>query len=211
VAATAWPPDALDAQDFAGLVAPLFEAAPRFIERLAASRPYGSWEALFASAVGVALDMPSEEQVELIDAHPRIGAPPGSVSALSFAEQGYSRESAEAAAGSAGAAAGSAGAAVESAGAAVESAGAGAEAERVRVQAELDRLNAAYEAVFGFRYVVFVAGRPRAQIVPLLEAALLVDPASERERALRDVVAIARHRAIGTGLMTDDSGQRDRD
>ena len=33
--------------------------------------------------------MPEPEQVELIDAHPRLGAPPGSVSALSFREQGY--------------------------------------------------------------------------------------------------------------------------
>ena len=32
-------------------------------------------------------------------------------------------------------------------------------------------LNDAYEARFGFRFVIFVAGRPRAAIVPLLEAA----------------------------------------
>ena len=33
--------------------------------------------------------MPRDEQLELIDAHPRLGAPPGAVSALSFREQGY--------------------------------------------------------------------------------------------------------------------------
>ena len=42
--------------------------------------------------------MPEAEQCELIDAHPRLGAPPGSVSALSFREQGYDREDADAAA-----------------------------------------------------------------------------------------------------------------
>ena len=35
--------------------------------------------------------MPEPDQVELIDAHPRLGAPPGTVSAMSFAEQGYDR------------------------------------------------------------------------------------------------------------------------
>jgi 2-oxo-4-hydroxy-4-carboxy-5-ureidoimidazoline decarboxylase len=35
--------------------------------------------------------MPQEEQVELVDAHPRLGAAPASVSAMSYAEQGYDR------------------------------------------------------------------------------------------------------------------------
>ena len=77
---------------FAALVAPLFEDAPRFIGRLADARPFGSWASLFARAEALALAMPDDEQLELIDAHPRIGAPPGSVSALSFGEQGYDRE-----------------------------------------------------------------------------------------------------------------------
>ena len=72
-------------------MAPLFEDAPRFIGRLADARPFGSWANLFARAEAVALAMPADEQLELIDAHPRIGAPPGSVSALSYVEQGYDR------------------------------------------------------------------------------------------------------------------------
>jgi 2-oxo-4-hydroxy-4-carboxy--5-ureidoimidazoline (OHCU) decarboxylase len=160
-------PDALTDADFADLVAPLFERAPRFIARLAAGRPYGSWEGLFRHALATALAMPRDEQIELIDAHPRIGAPPGSVSAHSFVEQGYDREAATAE----------------------------AEAERERIAAELARLNDAYEARFGFRYIIFVAGRPRRAIVPLLERALSADPKAERERALVDVVAIANDRA----------------
>ena len=77
------------------------------------------------------------------------------------------------------------------------------DAERARIGAELERLNVEYEAGFGFRYVIFVAGRPRSAIVPLLQAALAAEPDAERRRALRDVVAIARDRAIKTGLMTD--------
>ncbi|MFV2062248.1 MAG: 2-oxo-4-hydroxy-4-carboxy-5-ureidoimidazoline decarboxylase [Chloroflexota bacterium] len=170
-----WEPDRLEKSQFAELMAPLFEDAPRFIDRLAAERPYGTAQALFERAVGIALAMPAEEQLELIDAHPRIGAPSGSVSALSFVEQGYDSEEAPAK----------------------------AETQRTRIQTDLDRLNEAYEARFGFRYVIFVAGRPRAAIVPLMETALGADDAAERERALRDVVAIARDRAIKIGLMTD--------
>jgi 2-oxo-4-hydroxy-4-carboxy-5-ureidoimidazoline decarboxylase len=168
-----WELDGADEGGFGEAVAALFEQAPRFIERLKAARPLGSWEALFSAGVTVALEMPEDEQIELIDAHPRIGAPPGSVSALSFVEQGYD----------------------------AEAAGAEAEAERQRIASELDRLNSAYEARFGFRYVIFVAGRPRAEIVPMMEAALDRERAAEMERALRDVVAIGRDRAIKTGLM----------
>ena len=146
------PPDA-----FAAEVAPLFEGAPRFLARLAAARPFGGDDAMFAAAERIALAMPEDEQIELIDAHPRLGAPPATVSAMSYREQGYDRETEEA------------------------------------VEA-LERLNRAYEARFGFRYCVFVNGRSRPALVPELEAALGRDPASERERALRDVVAIARDR-----------------
>ena len=38
--------------------------------------------------------MPEDEQIELVDAHPRLGAPPASVSAASFVEQGYDRDAA---------------------------------------------------------------------------------------------------------------------
>ena len=95
--------------------------------------------------------MPEDEQLELIDAHPRLGAPPATrVRGLSFREQGYDRDTTEAI-------------------------------------AELDRLNAAYEARFGFRYCVFVAGRSRRALVPVMEAALsrrsrLGDPARARRR-----------------------------
>ena len=178
-----WEPDGLDEGRFGELLAPLFEEAPRFIERLVSGRPYGSWWALFDGALDIARDLPEEERIELIDAHPRIGAPPGSVSALSFLEQGYDRERASVA----------------------------AEEERASVQAEHDRLNQAYEGRFGFRFVIFVAGRPRSAIVPLMEAALDADRDAEMERALRDVVAIARDRASKMGLMgVDRSSERDR-
>jgi 2-oxo-4-hydroxy-4-carboxy--5-ureidoimidazoline (OHCU) decarboxylase len=149
--------DALPDDAFVAAAAPWFEGAPRFLARLAAARPFGDERRLFERAESIALAMPEDEQLELIDAHPRIGAPPESVSAMSFGEQGYDRETTDA------------------------------------LEA-FETLNAEYEARFGFRYCVFVNGRSRAALVPELRAALARDPATERDRALRDVVAIARDR-----------------
>lgn len=151
-------------------MAPLFEGAPRFLARLALARPFGSYAALFERARAIAATMPETDQVELVNAHPPLGAPPGSVSALSFREQGFEVDAADAA----------------------------AEAERSRVAAELVALNQAYEARFGFRYCVFVAGRPRADLIPGFEAALAGSRATELHRALTAVVDIAvdRHRTL---------------
>lgn len=150
--------NALPPGGFIAAASPWFEGAPRFLARLADARPFGSADALFARAETIALEMPEEEQIELIDAHPRLGAPPATVSAASFREQGYDRETSVAI-------------------------------------AELERLNGIYERQFGFRFCVFVNGRSRAALVPVLEAALGADRGEELSRALRDVVAIARDRA----------------
>lgn len=171
--------DHISAGIFAATMAPLFEGAPRFLGRLAVARPFGSLESLFESARRIAHGMPIAEQLELIDAHPRLGAPPASVSAMSFVEQGYDREAAERAARD-------------------------AETERARVAAELDRLNAAYEDRFGFRYCVFVAGRPRAELLAGLRAALEADRLAEISRAIDAVVDIAADRATKLGSASEE-------
>jgi 2-oxo-4-hydroxy-4-carboxy--5-ureidoimidazoline (OHCU) decarboxylase len=180
--------DRLDPESFSRAVAPLFEGAPRFLGRLAAARPFGTEAALFERAREIAHSMPEAEQLELIDAHPRLGADPRSVSALSFREQGFDTETA----GEAETAAGTTGtvgtAADTAAGTAAE------KAARDRVARELDRLNAAYEARFGFRYCVFVAGRPRSAFIPEMTAALEADRVAEVRRALDAVVDIAADR-----------------
>ncbi len=156
--------DTVPADAFARAIGPLFEGAPRFVGRLAAARPFGTFDRLFERATEIALTMPEADRIELIDAHPRLGAPPGSVSALSFLEQGYGRDAAEAA----------------------------AESDRVEVATELGRLNEAYESRFGFRYCTFVAGRSRRDLLPAFRAALAADRRAELERAVRAVIAIAR-------------------
>ena len=88
--------DSLPPVEFEAAVAPWFEGAPRFLARLAGARPFGDEATLFARAEAIALAMPEAEQIELIDAHPRLGAPPASVSAASHREQGYDRDTTEA-------------------------------------------------------------------------------------------------------------------
>lgn len=63
------------------------------------------------------------------------------------------------------------------------------------VDRELAMLNDAYEERFGFRFVVFVGGRDRSQIIPLIERALRAgDRQAELRRGLDDLVEIAADR-----------------
>jgi len=135
----------------------LFESASRFLDRVVAAGPFADDAALFATARTIAHSMPEDEQIELVDAHPRLGAPPGTVSPMSYREQGYDRPP----------------------GASVD------------IVAELERLNDAYERRHGFRYCVFVAGRPREALLPGMAAAVEADRTVELHRALDAVVDIA--------------------
>ena len=137
----------------------LFEGAPRFLDRVERAGPFPSDDVLFHVARDIAHAMPEDEQIELIDAHPRLGAPPGTVSQMSYREQGYER-------------------------------GTGTPRD-IDVVDELERLNDAYERRHGFRYCVFVAGRPREALLPDMAAAIDADRTSELHRALDAVVDIA--------------------
>jgi 2-oxo-4-hydroxy-4-carboxy--5-ureidoimidazoline (OHCU) decarboxylase len=137
----------------------LFERAPRFVQRLEDLRA-PTWQELFEQAEWIALTMPEDEQIELLNAHPRIGAAPSTVSALSYREQGYDVDAGTAA-----------------------------------LEERLDRLNDDYESRFGFRFVVFVNGRSRADIADVIGQHLDANRTDEKVRALRDVIAIARSRA----------------
>ncbi len=59
---------------------------------------------------------------------------------------------------------------------------------------ELDRLNAEYERRFGFRFVVFVNRRPKAEIVEVLRQRLRRSREQEMEEGLRAIVDIAQDR-----------------
>jgi 2-oxo-4-hydroxy-4-carboxy--5-ureidoimidazoline (OHCU) decarboxylase len=152
--------DKLPPEACAAAISPLFENAAGFVGRLVAARPWGDEDGLIEVAYAAARELPDDEAVELVDAHPRIGSDPAAMSRMSKSEQGFDNEAGEAA----------------------------------WVDEELAGLNEVYEDRFGFRYVTFVAGRPREQVIPMLEASLRNDREAELRRAVSDCVAIAEDR-----------------
>lgn len=163
--------DPLGADGFVEALAPLFENAPRFLARIAVDRPYGTYRSMLARARVIVRTMPEDEQVELLAAHPRIGADPTSISAMSFGEQGYDRES-------------------------------GPDQD---LGQRLEALNQAYEERFGFRFVVFVAGRSGSAIAELMAERLTKTREEEKARALDDVVSIADDRLRTLGAPREDA------
>jgi 2-oxo-4-hydroxy-4-carboxy--5-ureidoimidazoline (OHCU) decarboxylase/N-acetylglutamate synthase-like GNAT family acetyltransferase len=194
--------DLLPPEAFVNEMMPLFEGGGRFLAHLAEARPFETDEGMLAAAFEAAHAAGEDEQIELIEAHPPIGADPEAVSAMSYAEQGYAREASDAPPAS------GLGGEEESLLSDAELAEE-AEAERrreiARAYEELQMLNELYEQRFGFRYVVFVAGRPKTEIVPLLERALHGDREAELRRAVDDAIYIAgdrlrRLRGLGTDV-----------
>jgi 2-oxo-4-hydroxy-4-carboxy--5-ureidoimidazoline (OHCU) decarboxylase len=59
---------------------------------------------------------------------------------------------------------------------------------------ELEALNRAYEDRFGFRFVVFVNGRPKRELVPILKLRMTRTREEELTTALDELVAIAQDR-----------------
>jgi 2-oxo-4-hydroxy-4-carboxy--5-ureidoimidazoline (OHCU) decarboxylase len=59
---------------------------------------------------------------------------------------------------------------------------------------ELDRLNAEYEQRFGFRFVVFVNRRPKAEILEVLRGRITRSRPEELDTAVEELIAIAEDR-----------------
>jgi len=70
----------------------LFEHAGPLLGRLRAAEPFVSGAAMLARAREILNDLSETDQIAVINAHPRIGERPDKVSALSFKEQGYDRD-----------------------------------------------------------------------------------------------------------------------
>jgi hypothetical protein len=62
------------------------------------------------------------------------------------------------------------------------------------VLTELAYLNQVYEEKFGFRFVVFVAGRPNHEVLPVLRDRLARTREEELETGISELVAIAQDR-----------------
>jgi 2-oxo-4-hydroxy-4-carboxy--5-ureidoimidazoline (OHCU) decarboxylase len=130
-------------------LAELFEGRTAFVERLAALEdPLGQ-------ARRVAMhDLTPEERLDVLNAHPAIGAK--KLSTRSASEQGADADP--------------------------------------DVLAELERLNREYEERHGFRFVVFVNRRPKAEILQVLRSRIGNPTEQELDTALGELVAIAEDR-----------------
>lgn len=152
---------------FVGALKPLFEAADPLAQALFAARPYTSYAALLNRAEEAIGGMDEADKITVINAHPRIGANPADVRALSsisYREQGYDRE------------------------------GAMDPAELEQVYRDLGETNRQYEEQFGFRFVEFVNKRPKAVILGVLRQRLHNPREQEMTTALAAMLLIARDR-----------------
>jgi OHCU decarboxylase len=95
----------------------------------------------------IALDLPDQDKIEALAAHPRIGEP---------SPEQHGGDPA--------------------------------------VLTELVYLNQVYEEKFGFRFVVFVAGRPRHEVLEVLRDRIGNTPEDELETGIKELVAIAQDR-----------------
>ena len=62
------------------------------------------------------------------------------------------------------------------------------------VLSELAYLNQVYEEKFGFRFVIFVAGRPKREVLEVLRERIANTREQELDTACHELVAIARDR-----------------
>jgi 2-oxo-4-hydroxy-4-carboxy--5-ureidoimidazoline (OHCU) decarboxylase len=133
-------------------LAAIFERAPALAERVRGEDA----ASILVSARSEIARMTEHERIAVLNAHPRIGADPASLSALSRREQAG-----------------------------------GADIAALR---ELASLNEEYEGRFGFRFVVFVDGRSKAEIVPVLRERLGRTREDELATGIEEFLAITRDR-----------------
>jgi 2-oxo-4-hydroxy-4-carboxy--5-ureidoimidazoline (OHCU) decarboxylase len=154
-------------EKFIKAVNTLFETAPPLAKRLLAARPYTSYLQLidYAEKVCLGEELSKEEKLEVMNAHPRIGASKAGLSANSLKEQGY------------------------------DSNKGGVSTEDERVNSELAKLNQEYEDQYGFKFVVFVNGRPRHRIIPIIKERMAAnDREKELHTGITDMMLIAKDR-----------------
>ena len=78
--------------EFVAALRPLFEAADPLAKALYGARPFASYAELLDRAEALMPALTRQEQIEVVNAHPRIGASPSTVSEASYKEQGYAAE-----------------------------------------------------------------------------------------------------------------------
>ncbi len=151
----------LDKHAFVESIHVLFEAAPPLADKLYDARPYHSYIHLIDYANECIQGMNRNDLIQVINAHPRIGAAKETLSALLYMEQGYTAQ----------------------------------QQQQQHIQDRLKELNDAYEEKYGFKFVVFVNGRSRLEIIPVFEQRLNHSSVGqELGTGLKDMLDIARDR-----------------
>lgn len=130
----------------------IFERAPSLARRVRGNDP----ASIVESARTLLAQMSEADRVAVLNAHPRIGADPTSLSALSRREQGV-----------------------------------GAEPATLH---DLAAMNDEYERTFGFRFVVFVAGRSKVAILAVFRERLSRTREEELTTGIEEYLAITRDR-----------------
>jgi 2-oxo-4-hydroxy-4-carboxy--5-ureidoimidazoline (OHCU) decarboxylase len=149
---------------------PLFELVPPLAQALAGARPFSSYAELIDRAAQLLEQMPEAQLVQVLDAHPRIGASPDTLrrtSSFASREQGY-----------------------------IEDAAPDDDADTHR---QLADLNGEYERRFGFRFILFLNRRPRAAAIPILQQRLQNPRPTELHTAIQELIVIARDRLNALG------------
>ena len=163
----------LSTDELEAALAPLFENSGAIARHLAGVR-FSSWDEVMDAAAAAIAGMSRPEQVALLSGHARLGEDPGRLKAMSevsFDEQ-HGRTATRPA---------------------------GSPPDDDGVRGALLALGQQYEERFGFPFVEFVAGRPLADIVPVLRRRLANTPEAELDTALRAVLDIAADRAAKQG------------
>ncbi|RKP33740.1 Oxo-4-hydroxy-4-carboxy-5-ureidoimidazoline decarboxylase [Dimargaris cristalligena] len=177
--------------DFNQTVGLFFESAPALGKRLYSLRPFETYPAILEQAEPILLHaLSDDEKVSVINAHPRLGTTEtGQLSVLSRAEQ--------------------AGGLPGAPGARPPTAGGSQTVDELRfLVARFDELNRAYEHKYGFRFLIFVDGRTKREILPVFEKRLNHSTREqEMATALKDSFKIAASR-LRVLLPADDLAHR---
>jgi len=156
-------------EEFIHAINVLFEAAPPLADELYKNRPYKNYDELITKAEYITEKLSYEDRIIVINAHPRIGLNPNNelISALSYKEQGLDKE---------------------------QKVNEEEKKEILETYEKLRKLNEKYEEKFGFKFVEFVAGRPKKDIVPVMEKRLNNESNEEIRTGIKAMMLIARDR-----------------
>ncbi|CAG8519311.1 1337_t:CDS:1 [Cetraspora pellucida] len=170
----------------------LFEPAPPLATILYSCRPFTSYKHLISTATQIIFgdiekrdidysedtnpqQLTLSQKLEVINAHPRLGENKKKLSTQSLKEQGYLKNDINDNNSS--------------------SATLSLTNDDEIVNLKLQSLNQQYEQKFGFRFVIFVNGRSRKEIIPILENKLQNgNREDELDRGLLDMMNIASDR-----------------